>query len=298
MATQRYISTSFWTDKWVRSLDPSERYLYLYLLTNPETNIAGIYDITIDRIAFDTGYDERTLRPMLERFSAAGKAYYINDEWVVIPSWPRHQKIKERDNNRKGIDTILMELPEEIFVVLKGLGYQYKYLDELKRPLEAPSKPLARESNYINSDINSDSELNSELDSSGAAPSEPPSDQIEDTPFQEEPKPLSPMKDPVAQDWQERLVKITPPDAWKSPPQERAQLVKLAKLTRSLSTVTGLSPPEIVPEALSRYRELKETGKTDFWRGAPFVPSGIVARWNDLVEAMRVEAEEYSGVIF
>lgn len=156
MSTQRYISTSFWTDKWVRSLDPSERYLYLYLLTNPETNIAGVYDITIDRIAFDTGYDERTLRMMFERFVEGGKAYYLDEEWVIIPSWPRHQKIKRRDSNiAKGIDAILLNLPDNVWEFLGEIGYQYEYLEELPRAfkgLQGPSRPL----NYSDSDSDTD----------------------------------------------------------------------------------------------------------------------------------------------
>ena len=163
MATQRYISTSFWTDKWIRGIDPSERYIYIYLLTNPETNIAGVYDVTIDRIAFDTGYDERTLRPILDRFSKAGKAHFIDDEWVVIPAWPKHQRVKERDNNRKGIDAILKALPSSVFEQLEALGYEYRYLKEIERPSEAPSKPLVRESNYSDSDPDLDLDLDSSM---------------------------------------------------------------------------------------------------------------------------------------
>jgi hypothetical protein len=125
MATQRYISTSFWTDKWIRSLDPSERYLYMYLLTNPETNIAGVYDITIDRIAFDTGYDERTLRPMLDRFSEAGKVYFYDDEWIVLPTWPKHQQYDKRAKIRDGIVSVLQELPGDVLTFLGECGYHF-----------------------------------------------------------------------------------------------------------------------------------------------------------------------------
>jgi hypothetical protein len=158
MATQRYISTSFWTDKWVRSIDPSERYLYMYLLTNPQTNIAGVYDITYDRIAFDTGYDERTLRPMFARFAKAGKVYFLDEEWIVIPSWPKHQRITERDNNRKGIDRILWAIPVVIFAQLEDVGYQYQYLRDIVRPFEGAYKTLVRASNYSDTDTDTDTD--------------------------------------------------------------------------------------------------------------------------------------------
>jgi ribosomal protein S27AE len=124
MATQRYIS-SFWTDKWIRSLDPSERYLYMYLLTNPETNIAGVYDITLDRIAFDTGYDERTLRPMFERFAKAGKVYFYDEEWIILPTWPKHQQYEKRAKIRDGIVSVLQDIPEEVISYLAEVGYHF-----------------------------------------------------------------------------------------------------------------------------------------------------------------------------
>jgi len=125
MATQRYISTSFWSDKWIRSLDPSERYLYMYLLTNPQTNIAGVYQITLDRIAFDTGYDERVLVPIIDRFKKSGKAYFLNEEWIVLPSWPRHQKWRDKIKIRDGIISILQDIPKAIFKLLIDCNYQF-----------------------------------------------------------------------------------------------------------------------------------------------------------------------------
>ena len=153
MATQRYISTSFWTDKWIRSLDPSERYLYMYLLTNPQTNIAGVYQITIDRIAFDTGYDERTLLPMLDRFAKAGKAYFFLDEWVVLPSWPKHQKADKKATIKSGIETILHELPEEVLRYIISVDYQY------------PIGWYQYEPSYSDSDSDSDSDIDTDIDS-------------------------------------------------------------------------------------------------------------------------------------
>lgn len=160
MSVQRYISTSFWDDRWIRTLDPSERYLYLYLMTNPLTNIAGVYQITIDRIAFDTGYDERTLQPMIQRFTDARKAIFYHDEWMILPSWPKHQRIKARDNVRKGVDALLLALPQDVYEMLFEVGYRYQFLEELKdaKPLASPFKPLGSPSNYSDSDTDSDTD--------------------------------------------------------------------------------------------------------------------------------------------
>jgi hypothetical protein len=54
MSKRRYISDSFWSDSWIENLDPLEKYLYLYLLTNQYVSVCGIYEIQFKRIAFET----------------------------------------------------------------------------------------------------------------------------------------------------------------------------------------------------------------------------------------------------
>lgn len=153
MATQRYISTSFWDDAWIRKRDPSERYVYLYLLTNPLTNIAGVYKTTIDRISFDTGYEPKIVETVFKRFSADGKAYFYKD-YVILPSWPKHQKVDKREKIKTGIEAILRELPPEILKYLKNIGYRY--------PIDTLSIPDTYGSNYSDSDSDSDFEFESD----------------------------------------------------------------------------------------------------------------------------------------
>lgn len=160
MSTQRYISTSFWDDKWIRSLDPSERYLYMYLLTNTLTTISGIYRITIDRMAYDTGYDERTLAPMLARFLKAGKAAHFEGEYMILPSWPKHQKWDTKETIKKGIDSDLKTIPNKVKIYAASIGYQY--------PI--PTVPVGPELLY--SDTDTDTDLDSDGDNEEPLPSE------------------------------------------------------------------------------------------------------------------------------
>ena len=124
MSTQRYVSTSFWDDPWICSLDPSEKLLYLYLMTNPLTNIAGVYEITIRRICFDTGFNNDIVEKILSRFEEAGKAYY-HQKTIVIPSWPRHQKSEHREKIKKGIITVLQNLSQDFLEYLDSIDYQF-----------------------------------------------------------------------------------------------------------------------------------------------------------------------------
>lgn len=155
MATQRYISTSFWDDAWVQSIDPSEKLLYLYLMTNPLTNIAGIYKITDKRIHDDTGFNVDMIIKLLERFKKAGKAHRAG-EYIIIPSWPKHQKWREKPTIDTGIRKILSELPKSIRDKAIEVGYLY--------PMDTIPIPYEYQPSYLDSDSDKDTDMDMDSD--------------------------------------------------------------------------------------------------------------------------------------
>ena len=68
MATYRQVYTSFWQDPFVTSLTPEEKYFYLYLITNPKTNICGIYELSIKIAEVETGYNRETIEKLIKKF--------------------------------------------------------------------------------------------------------------------------------------------------------------------------------------------------------------------------------------
>ena len=71
MALYRNIHLSFWQDtKVTDDFTPEDRYFYLYLLTNPHTNLCGCYEISIKQIANEMGYDVKKVIKLIERFSS------------------------------------------------------------------------------------------------------------------------------------------------------------------------------------------------------------------------------------
>lgn len=124
---KRYISTTFWDDEWVQSLDFTGKGLYLYLLTNSLTNIAGVYKLTERRIIYDTGLDKETVERLMTKFESDGKAYR-HGEYIVLPAWPHHQKCANA-NIQRGISRILKDLDHEVIEFLARIGYRYP-LDE------------------------------------------------------------------------------------------------------------------------------------------------------------------------
>lgn len=145
MATKRYISTSFWNDTWVQEeLDPNEKLLYLYLLTSPLANIAGIYEVATRRIVFDTGIKQNKIKASLKKFEDAKKVRY-DGSWVILINWPKYQNITRENNVKIGIDRVLSEIPDDVFIDVVKCGYQFDFLPELQRYqdlLKDPNKPL------------------------------------------------------------------------------------------------------------------------------------------------------------
>jgi len=107
----RSVNTKFWDDSFIQELNPSEKLLFLYLLTNPLTNILGIYEISIRRISFDTGLNKEIISKGLERFEKVQKAFYI-DEFVILPNFLKNQKLNA--NMKIGVSKIFNELPNNL----------------------------------------------------------------------------------------------------------------------------------------------------------------------------------------
>lgn len=109
MSKNRMINTKFWSDGWIINLDPLERYLFIYFLTNEHTNICGIYELPIRVIARESGIDDEMIRKMLKKLS--DKILYI-DGWIYIKNFLKHQK--SSGNIKVGIENGLKEVPKEI----------------------------------------------------------------------------------------------------------------------------------------------------------------------------------------
>lgn len=140
--SQRMINDTFWTDPYIEDLDPSEKLVYLYLLTNPICNIAGAYEIKMKRIAYETGFDKEMIDKILTRFMRDWKILRV-DDWILIINFSKNQSYNP--NVLKGMQRIIDELPEKV-KALKGFeSLPYFTLLNLTLPnLTKPSeeKPL------------------------------------------------------------------------------------------------------------------------------------------------------------
>lgn len=93
MAIYRNIQMTFWTDtKIIDDFTPEDKYFYLYLFTNPHTNLAGCYEISIKLVAYETGYSTETIERLLLRFSEIHKVceYSLETKEVLLLNWYKY----------------------------------------------------------------------------------------------------------------------------------------------------------------------------------------------------------------
>lgn len=111
MAKNRIVNTRFWIDDYIAKLDPVEKLLFLYFLTNPSTDISGVYELPLKNIALDTGIDADMVKRIIKRFSESKKIFYIKG-WVGIKNFIKHQSMNPKVE--AGIKNGLTKAPKEL----------------------------------------------------------------------------------------------------------------------------------------------------------------------------------------
>lgn len=97
MAMYRNISMSFWTDsKIVDDFTPEDRYFYLYLFTNPHTNLCGCYEISLRQMVVEVGYSRESIENLMRRFEEYHKviSYSKETKEVLLLNWWKHNWTK------------------------------------------------------------------------------------------------------------------------------------------------------------------------------------------------------------
>jgi hypothetical protein len=115
----RSVNTKFWDDPFIEDLSPSEKLLFLYLLTNPLANLLGIYEITIKRICYDTGLNKETVSNGLKRFGTVRKAFY-SDNFIILPNWLKNQRLNK--NMKVNVAKYFNQLPTGLRINILSSG--------------------------------------------------------------------------------------------------------------------------------------------------------------------------------
>ncbi len=111
MAKERIVNTRFWADSYVSNLDPTEKLLFLYLITNQYTEISGVYELPLKYMALDTGIEKEMVEKILKRFENDKKIKYFNG-WVHVLNFSKYQK--DNPKVKIGINHALKRVPKNI----------------------------------------------------------------------------------------------------------------------------------------------------------------------------------------
>lgn len=88
--SSRLVNTRIWSDEVFAELEERTRYFFLYLLTNEQTNMLGVYHLSFRRVQFDIGWSKEEILKEIEALEAADLIKYSHETCeVAIRSWLR-----------------------------------------------------------------------------------------------------------------------------------------------------------------------------------------------------------------
>ena len=87
---ERGFNTEYWADPFVESLPMEGKLLYAYLWTNPHCNQAGLYVISLERIAYETKLPLENLSSLLTSLEPKVK-WYPDDSLIWVKNFIKRQ---------------------------------------------------------------------------------------------------------------------------------------------------------------------------------------------------------------
>ena len=112
MAIYRNIQVSFWTDsKVVDDFTPEDRYFYLYLFTNPHTNLCGCYELSLRQASIETGYTVETIERLIYRMNKIHHVAIYDKVFkeILLINWHKYNWTMSKDFRKaliKEIDSV------------------------------------------------------------------------------------------------------------------------------------------------------------------------------------------------
>lgn len=117
MAIYRNVQLSFWTDNKIEDdFTPEDKYFYLYLLTNPQTNLCGCYEVSYSQLTNQTGYSKDTINRLIDRFENVHKVIRFNKSTkeMLILRWYKYNWSKS-EKTLTGVENVAKHIKCEEF---------------------------------------------------------------------------------------------------------------------------------------------------------------------------------------
>jgi hypothetical protein len=91
MAKFRQFHMSFWTDPKIEEFTAEEKYLYMFLLTTPLTNLCGCYEISYKKIEDFTGIKKDKAEKLVSALQSKGVIDYSKETYeLLVINWHKY----------------------------------------------------------------------------------------------------------------------------------------------------------------------------------------------------------------
>lgn len=116
----RIVHTKIWTDQFFVELSRAGKLLFLYILTCPENNISGCFELPDRKMLFDTGLNNTELEQAKVELNT--KVSFIHG-WVVVHNSTKYQQYKGPKNEKARQKELELTPP----LVKDTLSIPYRY---------------------------------------------------------------------------------------------------------------------------------------------------------------------------
>lgn len=120
MGRNHMINSDFWVDGYLADTKPDFKLFYLYLMTNPHSNIAGVYQLPIKHMVVETGLKEKQINGFVQQLEADKKVFF-REGWVIMLNRAKNQS----ETVQTGINQILDNCPDFIKDCINGIPPTY-----------------------------------------------------------------------------------------------------------------------------------------------------------------------------
>jgi hypothetical protein len=135
MADYRQIHVLIWDDDWFCQLSSAEKVVFIWLFSNRNASVSGIYQFSMFICGRETGLSQKIVTKALNKLIEDGKIVVEND-WVWVKNLRKYNYNKSQNTDRR-IQIDLEQLPDG---ELKNRYLEYhKGIDS---PYQAPTKSV------------------------------------------------------------------------------------------------------------------------------------------------------------
>jgi hypothetical protein len=161
MSKKRQLDTAIWFDPWVRKLDLMEQHLFIYLILNDHSTLAGVYEIDEETIAFESKLPIKQIPKLLKRLQP--KVFHING-WIVLRNYIKFQNYhspKIATAIEKALTGVPNDVREALFIPddfskknIKNMPVQNSFFTEVPEKTENLTKKSRKNMSQIRKTLN------------------------------------------------------------------------------------------------------------------------------------------------